>query len=164
MNIADTCFWDYLVIGYGNTLRGDDGAGYQVAETVETWNFDRVRSLAVHQLTPDLAEPISHATVVIFVDAAANPLANVQVEVLEPDSGNSIMTHAATPRSLLALSQTLYHACPIAYQFLIPAFDFSFGDVLSPATQTQTSFALAKIKELICGLPNRQSEYSNCQS
>jgi hydrogenase maturation protease len=26
-----------LVIGYGNTLRGDDGVGYQIAETVADW-------------------------------------------------------------------------------------------------------------------------------
>ncbi len=41
-----------LVIGYGNTLRSDDGAGKRVAELVAEWQLLNVRSLLVHQLTP----------------------------------------------------------------------------------------------------------------
>jgi Ni,Fe-hydrogenase maturation factor len=60
---------EILIIGYGNTLRGDDGAGQRVAEMVSEWGLDEVRSLSVHQLTPELAEPISTAKLAIFVDA-----------------------------------------------------------------------------------------------
>ena len=59
---------EILVIGYGNTLRSDDGAGQRVAELVAEWKLPNVRSLPVHQLTPELAEPISQAELVIFVD------------------------------------------------------------------------------------------------
>jgi hypothetical protein len=58
-----------LVIGYGNTLRGDDGVGYQVAETVAEWQLPQVRSIAVHQLLPELAADIAEVDLVIFVDA-----------------------------------------------------------------------------------------------
>jgi len=34
---------DYLIIGYGNTLRGDDGAGPRVAEAVAGWGLPNVR-------------------------------------------------------------------------------------------------------------------------
>ena len=57
-----------LIIGYGNTLRGDDGVGYKIAEIIEQWNINNITSLAVHQLTPDLAENIAQADTVIFVD------------------------------------------------------------------------------------------------
>ena len=33
-----------LIIGYGNTLRGDDGVGYKIAEIIEQWNFDNITS------------------------------------------------------------------------------------------------------------------------
>lgn len=69
MNTADSNRVDYLVIGYGNTLRSDDGVGYRIAETVAQWNLTSVRSLSVQQLTPELAETMSHAKTVIFVDA-----------------------------------------------------------------------------------------------
>ena len=46
-----------LVIGYGNTLRGDDGVGVLVADALEGWN-QAVRTLSVQQLTPELAADI----------------------------------------------------------------------------------------------------------
>ena len=36
---------DFLVIGYGNTLRGDDGVGPRVAEAIEKLNLPGVRTL-----------------------------------------------------------------------------------------------------------------------
>ena len=35
----------FLVIGYGNTLRSDDGAGVRVAEAIAAWNLRGVTSL-----------------------------------------------------------------------------------------------------------------------
>jgi hydrogenase maturation protease len=58
-----------LVIGYGNSLRGDDGVGPLVAEQVAEWNLPDVRSLSVHQLTPELASEMALAKTVIFIDA-----------------------------------------------------------------------------------------------
>jgi Ni,Fe-hydrogenase maturation factor len=41
-----------LVIGYGNTIRSDDGAGQAVAEALATHALPGVRTQTVHQLTP----------------------------------------------------------------------------------------------------------------
>ncbi|WP_432811640.1 hydrogenase maturation protease [Pantanalinema sp. GBBB05] len=143
----------YLVIGYGNTLRSDDGAGYLIAETVANWNLAHVQSLALHQLTPDLAEPIAHSQVVIFVDAVAKPVntpAAIVLEQLEPNYATTFTGHYADPRSLLSLTYTLYETSPIAYRLLIPAINFSFGESLSAVTQASMSLALAKIEQLLC--------------
>jgi Ni,Fe-hydrogenase maturation factor len=59
----------YLVVGYGNDLRSDDGVGQRVAEVVATWEISNVRSLAMHQLTPELAAELADVDVAIFVDA-----------------------------------------------------------------------------------------------
>src|SRR4029079_16715395 len=62
-----------LIIGYGNRLRGDDAAGYLAAESLRTLLIaPDIEILAVHQLTPELAEPIAVAGRVIFLDAAAS--------------------------------------------------------------------------------------------
>ena len=50
---------DFLVIGYGNTLRGDDGVGPRVAEAIEKLNLPGVRTLVCQQLSPEHADPIS---------------------------------------------------------------------------------------------------------
>src|ERR1700730_10395204 len=59
-----------VVIGYGNTLCGDDGIGPNVAETLSGEIKDgSVDFYAVRQLTPELSEAISRADAVIFIDA-----------------------------------------------------------------------------------------------
>ena len=49
-----------LILGYGNPLRSDDGLGWQVAvQLFRTNTSPEVLVLPCHQLTPELAEPIS---------------------------------------------------------------------------------------------------------
>lgn len=141
----------YLVIGYGNSLRSDDGAGQRVAEAVSSWNMEHVRSIAAHQLSPELAEEISRTDVVIFVDAATStpPLAAVKLESIAPLSDQIISTHYTDPRTLLALAQTLYQTTPLAYWILIPAANFEFGEQLSSCTADGVKQALLTIQDLI---------------
>ena len=75
---------NFLVIGYGNTLRSDDGAGQRVAEKIGQWELPGVGALAVHQLTPELAENIAQADAVIFVDAVATNSENPVSVKIQP--------------------------------------------------------------------------------
>src|SRR4051794_12612618 len=59
-----------LIIGYGNSFCGDDGVGPCAAELLAEHDIPHVQCIAIHQLTPELAAPISLADVVFFVDAA----------------------------------------------------------------------------------------------
>ena len=61
-----------LIIGYGNPLRGDDGLGWQVASELAKCVDALISVVAVHQLTPELAEPVSDADLVIFVDSSCD--------------------------------------------------------------------------------------------
>lgn len=141
----------YLIIGYGNSLRSDDGAGQRVAEAVENWNMENLRSIASHQLSPELAEEISRTDVVIFVDAATSepPLETVKLESIAPLADQIISTHYTDPRSLLALAQTLYQVTPVAYWILIPTVNLDFGEHLSSVTAAGVEQALLMIQELI---------------
>src|SRR3954467_15466993 len=61
-----------LVLACGNTLRGDDGVGWEIAALLEDdAALADVEVVASHQLTPEMAEPISRADVVVFVDCSA---------------------------------------------------------------------------------------------
>ena len=60
---------ELLVIGYGNSLRRDDGVGPRVAEAIEELQLPGVRTLVCQLLTPEFADPIARARRVIFVDA-----------------------------------------------------------------------------------------------
>lgn len=60
---------DTLLIGYGNTLRSDDGVGPSVVEAIDQRQLLGVRSLTCHQLGPELAADLATAGRVLFVDA-----------------------------------------------------------------------------------------------
>jgi hydrogenase maturation protease len=118
-----------LIIGYGNPLRGDDGFGYRAAERIPG-------AIAVHQLTPELMEPISRADRVVFVDAAAVGVpGEVRRRRVIPAAGDAGFTHHATPEGLLAGALALYGRAPEATLITVSGADFSLSDRLSPEVQ-----------------------------
>ena len=135
-----------LVIGYGNTLRGDDGVGPCVAESVGKLNLPGVRTLVCPLLTPELAEPIAHAAKVIFVDAAVDAPTEVQWRKLEPNETSQLMAHAADPRTMLALARDVFGRVPEAWWLTIPAVDLGFSEEFSPAVQRGFAEAMEKIQ------------------
>jgi hydrogenase maturation protease len=96
---------DFLVIGYGNTLRGDDGVGPRVVEAIEKLNLPGVRTLICQQLSPEYADLVSRAHTVVFVDAAVDTPKEVQLRKIEPSESAQLMAHAADPRTMLALAR-----------------------------------------------------------
>ena len=142
---------NFLVIGYGNTLRSDDGAGQRVAEKIAEWKLPGVQTLAVHQLTPELAENIAQADTVIFVDAVATKDNSVSVKLqkLEAEDENTSLGHICNPRSLLSFTQVVYGKATPAYWVLIPAVNFDFGEELSSLTERGIDIALNQIKNIL---------------
>ena len=139
-----------LVIGYGNTLRRDDGAGQVVAETVKAWDLPHVRSISVHQLTPELAEPIANAELAIFVDAyPTTGEQEVQICSMKPASSTEVMGHTSDPRVLLAIAQALYNNHPPAWLVAIPGTNFEFGNHFSSMTEQGMEEALSILDRLI---------------
>ncbi len=142
----------FLVIGYGNNLRSDDGAGKKVVEIVSQWNLDHVKSIAVHQLTPELSDAISQADIVIFIDAVLTPspqFQKLQLHQLEATAKITNLGHHSDPSQLLSFTQAIYGKFPTAYWILIPAINFEFGENFSPVTHKGITLAIAKIRELI---------------
>jgi len=142
---------DFLVIGYGNTLRSDDGVGAKVAAAVAGLALPRVVAIVRHQLTPELAEPVSTARAVVFVDAAADASTEVQLRQIEPADGAQLMAHAADPRTLLAFARQLFGRCPPAWWLTIPVENLGFGEELSPLARRGYETALDKIRALVGG-------------
>ena len=126
-----------LVIGYGNTLRGDDGAGILAAELLMDRIHDpEIEILPLHQLTPELMEPISRVAHVIFIDAAASGRpGKVHRIPLRPAPVCARFSHVTTPESLLAGAQSLYGHTPEATLYTIPGRSFETGQELSPAVR-----------------------------
>lgn len=149
------------MIGYGHPLRGDDGAGWQVArhlaaewdaEPSPTPSVERV-AYACHQLTPELAEPLSRATFAVFVDACVgDEPGRVRCQTLSPHalpSTPGAFTHHITPASLLTWAHTLYGSCPDAVLLTIDAATFAYQEGLSPPVAAALPLLLHRVRALV---------------
>ncbi len=137
-----------LVIGYGNELRRDDGAGPRVCRELEARCTSGVQVRIVHQLTPELAEPLAGARLAVFVDAAAGQ-ETVNCRPVIEAQGASALGHTGDPAWLLALAQALFGRRPPAWLVTVPAADFAFGTGLSPAAERYVPDALAAVERLL---------------
>ena len=140
-----------LIIGYGNPLRGDDGLGWHAAERLRAAVEDpEVEILTVHQLTPELMEPISQADRVILIDAGVGAVpGEIQERAVEPQATGSAFTHHATPTALLAGARALYGNAPPATLITVTGADFSFSDRLSPAVNARMNALVLTALRLI---------------
>jgi len=139
---------DLLVIGYGNTLRSDDGVGPAVAEAIAGLNLPGVEALSYPLLAPELAASISEARVVVFVDAAVDAPREVQLRPLAPAESSQMIAHAANPSLLLALSRDVFGRAPEAWWLTIPVEDLAIGENFSPLARRGREIALQTIKKL----------------
>lgn len=138
-----------LVIGYGNTLRRDDGVGPRVAEAVAAMNLPWVRVISRAQLAPELAEAVSQTDAVIFVDAAVNTTNELQFRELNLIETRQAFTHTLDPPSLLALAKALFGAAPKAWTLSIPVEDLGFGEGFSWRGEINFQSALKLIENLL---------------
>ena len=147
-----------LIIGYGNPLRGDDGAGYAVAVRLAQVEYDNVRIVPAHQLTPELAYDISQTSHVVFIDAIAATSSSHAVTVKHLDNisksetnqpQQDIATHSSAPETLLFLCRQLYDRYPKATLITIPAFNFTLGEHFSGATEKAMREAYNYMIELV---------------
>jgi hydrogenase maturation protease len=138
-----------LVIGYGNTLRGDDAAGVRAAE-IMAQQHPEFEYIYVHQLVPELSEQIAESDIVFFIDAQkdiSEPRARLITPSIEADQPR---THFISPESLLALSQQLFQRVPTkAYTIGIPATEFNFSEQLSPATSKAVTQSIDLVKQIL---------------
>jgi hydrogenase maturation protease len=138
-----------LVIGYGNTLRGDDAVGIRVAELIAK-RHPEILCICMHQLMPEMAEQIAECDIVFFIDADVN-VTKPTAQSIEPSvEADQPRTHFISPQSLLSLSQQLYRRIPSkAYVVGIPASKFEFSEELSETTESSIEDCIKVIEKLM---------------
>lgn len=140
-----------LLIGYGNTLCGDDALGPLAIERLRAL-IPEAEFVSCHQLGPELAGQMAACDLAIFVDAAreGDP-GTVQIERLSPVAGNATsLTHQVHPAALLELAQTLYGRTPQAMLItgVGASFELRTGD-LHPALTEAANRALDEICRIV---------------
>ncbi|MEX1317089.1 MAG: hydrogenase maturation protease [Synechococcaceae cyanobacterium] len=136
----------YVVLGIGNPLRGDDGVGAVLAE--------RVGGRSVHQLTPELAAELAPIRRVLFIDAwlapvPADAVPGPRLDPLGPailPSGSGA-SHHLDPAQLLAITAALYGRSPEAALLRVPAYAFEHGTRLSPQLRASLPAAQSLLRQ-----------------
>lgn len=139
---------EVLVIGCGNTLRGDDGIGPAVAEAIAELGLPGVRVVVVHQLTPELAADLAGCRRAVFVDAGVGGEA-VTVAPLSADAPAPSFSHAPNPPGLLALARAAYGRSPEAWLVAVPGADFGYRDGLSEVGWEGARSAAREVERLL---------------
>lgn len=144
-----------LIIGYGNTLRSDDGAGPRAAQLLdECCADDQITVVACHQLTPELAPAVAEAGHLILLDAEmGGEPGHIRRRELTPEpTGAGIFSHAVDARGLLAMAQSLYGHAPPATALTVSGGSFALGDALTPPVEAALPLLVAAVREIIGSL------------
>jgi hydrogenase maturation protease len=141
-----------LVIGYGNPLRGDDAFGWHAAHRLaQLRDHESIHVLPVHQLTPELAEAVSKAELVIFIDASheGEPGTWKCEELAAEVTLANSLGHHFTPASLLAYAHTIFNVSPQAQIISLGAESFDCCETLTPRAEVALPEVLRHVLEQI---------------
>ena len=117
-----------LIIGIGNSSRGDDGLGWSFLDQLDT-NFEKVYR---YQLQVEDADLIAEYDRVVFVDASES-LHPEGILLKRAQSGKdfSYSTHQLSPESVIFLCRDLYGAEPETWTLEISGYQWELGEELS---------------------------------
>ena len=136
-------------------MRGDDAAGLRVAETVAKWQLPAVKSIATHQLAPELVNDLVETDYALFVDACKGDRRTRTVQlnpiVIGSRTPQALSSQAAplNPLALLNLTQRLCGYSPQAWLLKVPADSFSGRKGLSSTTQKGCDRAVRTIEQFL---------------
>ena len=151
-----------LIIGFGNPLRSDDGFGWHASRLLARMLAGQdAEVITCHQLTPELAEPLSRCNRAVFLDADSEgePGDIHRQDVLPQAPASSAFTHSCTPSGLLASAEGLYGHRPQAVVITVSAQSFAFGDSLSPVV----SAVLPEVVDQVCQLASLHKSHDEAQ-
>jgi len=143
-----------LVIGCGNPLRRDDALGIIAARRLgEILEEDRAEILADHQLTPEMAEAVSRASFVLFLDASELGIPGEMREIgVFPQTEDEAFSHHLDPPALLAYACRFYGRAAPAVSLMITGEDFGFGEGLSATVEDRLPELVQRAAQIIMEL------------
>src|SRR5579884_3823160 len=146
-----------LIIGIGNPLRSDDGLGWAVAEQLSQDGDLGSNVHMVHQLTPELAQWMTVADLVVLIDAnhEGEP-GELHTHSVSPCAQpGAVGTHHTTPEELAALTTGLYGHCPPVVVVTMTGANFSFGEQLSPLVAQKLPLVSEAVRQVCNALKQK---------
>ena len=150
-----------LVIGYGNTLRKDDGVGVWIAEKIESLSLRDVDVRTCHQLHLELLPDLIQYRNIVLVDASADGEAVAYRTCSTSTALPAPTDHSVSPETLHQLGRELYDTDLTIHIFTVRGSSFEFGFGLSPEVEARAMAVVTRIVKMLVGelKPMRASEH-----
>jgi hydrogenase maturation protease len=140
----------FLVIGYGNSLRGDDQAGWIVAEAIATEAQEGVSVISMTQLVPEIAANLAGVLGVAFIDACVEGEQQaVRVQEINVADSDARQSHVVGPSQLLQLAERCFGSVPQAWLITVPGRQFELATEMSSEAHRHVESAIAVANNLI---------------
>ena len=111
-----------------------------------------IHVVAAHQLTPEMAELVSRAERVLFVDAARRGQpGSLLCSRVAPVETLGRYSHELSPATVLKLAEQLYGRCPPAWLLTIAGENFETGDAMSLAVVAALPALKAQVRRFVDG-------------
>lgn len=131
-----------LIIGIGNSGRGDDGLGWLMLDHLKK-NFVKADFLYRYQLQIEDAELLSHYSTVIFIDATKeNTEKGFYFKLCQPNEGIGLTSHMLEPGTIVWLENELYKKNPTTFILGIEGEKWELS--LEPSKTGMLNFSSAK--------------------
>lgn len=151
-----------IVIGYGNSLRGDDAVGCIAADRIAQLGYVGVSVVSCHQLVPELAAELSQFDCAIFIDASVQESPGV-LSVRQLDVSHESpapLSHHIDPASLLNCAAHIYGRAPEAFLVTVGSDSFEFMADLSEPVKARMPELIETVTAIINSKRiHRQSTY-----
>jgi hydrogenase maturation protease len=132
-----------VVIGIGNSGRGDDGLGWKFAERVEELFHDRCDVEYRYQLQVEDAQLIEPYEAIIFVDATQGAHeGGFSFVPCEPSQDYFFSTHIQSPGAILSLANFLYGKTADAFLLSISGVEWGMKMFLSETAEVNLEAGL----------------------
>lgn len=113
-----------VIIGYGNSLRGEDAFGLDVIKELQKLSLKDTKLISAHQLTPEMVLELQEADEIIFIDTCydeKNPY-SLACSLTEQSSLN--LSHHISPKTIIYMLKNLYAKNPDFYIYSMMSSSF----------------------------------------
>jgi hydrogenase maturation protease len=140
----------FLIYGYGNPGRLDDGLGPACATAIEAWDLPSVQVEQNYQLQLEDSHIVAGCDVAIFVDASVQRRPPFYVERLTPRVSLEFTSHSVDPATVVGLAGELFNVTPHAFLIGIPGYEFNdFGEGLSDPARAHLNVTLDFLRDVL---------------
>lgn len=120
-----------LIIGYGNTLRGEDSFGIDVVNEIESQRLEGVKTLSLFQLAPEVCLECLDVEKIIFVDAGYSTNSSYAL-ACNLEKSIDTLSHHISIKTIKQILASVYKHIPsiVIYSMLTHSFEKIDDEIL----------------------------------